>query len=427
MQQVSAAPTQPRPSSIARTLQSWQYHGGKRDARIDLLRGFAGFAMIVDHIGRSGGAGSFLFVITGGNRFFVSAAEAFVFISGVVMGIVYGGTVRKDGAAAVLRKSTRRAGMLYVLCVSLTLILAALATMFRLHWAPDLSRTSIASWLAGVLTLHRAYFLTDVLLLYTLLVLAAGPVLIALHRGHTKLVLAGSWGLWALWQVSPENAQIPWQMTGAFAFPVPAWQAVFMTGVILGFHRQVLAHRLQRVPMHLALAVSGVLAIALLALWLAVLTPFAVERRTGLLAALLLDKDNVAAGRVLTMAVFTVFSYALVTLAWAPVRTFTGRLLLPLGEKALFAYVAHLFIVALVDGARIGDGDRGPAAAAIMSGVQVAGVAVVWWLIRLFPNGGSDMLAAARRCGGAVRTLGGSPARKPLAVSLGDDEQHRRR
>lgn len=407
MSEVAVSIRQSQPRRWRVPLTTWRYQGGKRDGRIDLLRGYAGFAMIVDHIGRSGGAGSLLFAVTGGNRFFVSAAEAFVLISGVVMGIVYGGIIRKDGAAALLHKSARRAGMLYLSSVSLTLILAGLATIFGLHWAPDLSHTSIAAWLAGVLTLHRAFYLTDVLLLYTVLVLAAGPVLVALHRGHTRAVLAGTWGLWALWQLSPENAQVPWSMVGAFAFPIPAWQLVFMNGIVVGFHRQALAEKLRRIPMTLALAVSGMMAAALLALWLVALSPFAVQQRSGVLASLLLDKDNVAAGRVLTMAVFSVFSYALVTLAWTPVRNLTGRLLLPLGEKALFAYVAHLFIVALVDAARIGDGVRTPATTLAMTAVQVAGVAVVWWLIRRFPNGGSDMLRA-------LRTLAGS-SRRPAA------------
>ena len=45
---------------------------GKRDLRVDLLRGFCVFVMIVDHVG---GETSWLYGLTGGNHFFVSAAE----------------------------------------------------------------------------------------------------------------------------------------------------------------------------------------------------------------------------------------------------------------------------------------------------------------------------------------------------------------
>jgi uncharacterized membrane protein len=36
---------------VAEREEKWRYDGGKRDLRLDLLRGFAAFAMITDHIG----------------------------------------------------------------------------------------------------------------------------------------------------------------------------------------------------------------------------------------------------------------------------------------------------------------------------------------------------------------------------------------
>ena len=69
----------------------WIYRSASsRDLRLDWLRGYATMAMVVDHIGSS----SYLYVVTGGNIFFVSAAEAFVFISGMIVGLVYGETLR---------------------------------------------------------------------------------------------------------------------------------------------------------------------------------------------------------------------------------------------------------------------------------------------------------------------------------------------
>jgi len=58
---------------------------GKRDVRIDLLRGAAIVAMVVDHVG---GRESWLYLLTGGNRFYVSAAEGFVFLAGLISGII---------------------------------------------------------------------------------------------------------------------------------------------------------------------------------------------------------------------------------------------------------------------------------------------------------------------------------------------------
>src|SRR5690242_2839677 len=91
--------------------REWHYEGGRRDLRLDLMRGFAAFAMIADHIG---GRGSWLYALTGGNDFFVSAAEAFVFISGAVMGIVYLHVLETQGLTAMLMKTLHRTKQLYV-------------------------------------------------------------------------------------------------------------------------------------------------------------------------------------------------------------------------------------------------------------------------------------------------------------------------
>src|SRR5919205_1462897 len=74
---------------------AWAYPpgSGRRDLQLDLLRGFAVFAMVVDHFGGR----SLLTFLTGGNEFLVSAAEGFVFLSGFVMGMVYGGRIERVG------------------------------------------------------------------------------------------------------------------------------------------------------------------------------------------------------------------------------------------------------------------------------------------------------------------------------------------
>ena len=71
---------------------------GKRDLRIDLLRGICVFVMIVDHVG---GEQSWFYALTGGNRFFVSAAEGFVLLSGLSMGMVHANTISREGARVI--------------------------------------------------------------------------------------------------------------------------------------------------------------------------------------------------------------------------------------------------------------------------------------------------------------------------------------
>ncbi len=157
-------------AALLARIASWRYVGERRDLRFDLLRGLAVIAMVTDHVG---GDKSWLYTLTGGNHFWTSAAEGFVFISGLVMGIVYPAVIARQGLGTALLKVLKRAGTLYALTVLLTLITAALAYRLQVHWAPQVTAATLPDFVIGVLTLHRAYYLTDVLLMYTLLVFAA--------------------------------------------------------------------------------------------------------------------------------------------------------------------------------------------------------------------------------------------------------------
>src|SRR3954465_3284078 len=89
------------------------YWEGSRDLRFDFPRGFAVLAMVVDHLGGP----SWLYALTGGNRFYTSPAEGFSFISGLLVGVVYGRIVQRQGFTAGLLKAFERAGVLYLLTV----------------------------------------------------------------------------------------------------------------------------------------------------------------------------------------------------------------------------------------------------------------------------------------------------------------------
>ncbi len=71
------APAQPWSGALLERIRTWSYYrtadlASRRDLRLDLLRGFCIFAMVVDHFGGD----SWLYAITGGNRFYVSSSAA---------------------------------------------------------------------------------------------------------------------------------------------------------------------------------------------------------------------------------------------------------------------------------------------------------------------------------------------------------------
>src|SRR5437660_3444886 len=133
MSTTTVAPPVPRrapalwTAGLAQQLRALSYYStadvaNRRDLRVDLLRGFCIFAMVVDHFGGD----SWLYAITGGNRFYVSAAEGFIFISGFIMGQAYRAKRDKSGLPAAMGEALKRARTLYVATVALTLIFSAL-------------------------------------------------------------------------------------------------------------------------------------------------------------------------------------------------------------------------------------------------------------------------------------------------------------
>jgi hypothetical protein len=364
----------------------------KRDLRLDLLRGFAVIAMIADHIG---GQHSWLYAITGGDAFFISAAEVFVFISGLLMGIIYAGVIAREGLGAALMKSLHRAWTLYLLTVSLALTLVVLSTQLGLGWGPGTLDTTWSDLIISVMTLHRTFYLTDILLLYTLLVLAAVPVLVLLVHARTVHVLAGTWGLWMLWQLAPQHAQFPWTIVDNSVFNFPAWQALFVTAMVVGYHRPRVERLAGLVSERLVLGISGAFVLTAITLHVGLLLPSVSLQAVS--TDLLFSKVDLRIGRLLVFAGFFTFAFTLVTVAWVPIRRVLGWLLLPLGQEALSAYILHLFVVVLAMAVRPLLFDGMSATSTQNTALQMAGIAFIWALIRLWPVASPQLRAGLGR------------------------------
>ncbi len=348
------------------------YLRGGRDLRIDLLRGAAVLAMVVDHVG---GDRSWLYILTGGDRFYVSAAEPFVFLAGVVAGMVYGPrAAQKEGAAA--KTLLRRAGSIYLWTMALTLAAPFVARALQLGWDDPLEHRSVVEFVVSVLTLHLTYHLTDVLLLYVLLFGLAACVLEWMVEGHTRLILITSWCLWGLWQTATDYPA-PWDIQAMTVFQFAAWQALFLTGVALGIHRQALAARWSRRSALVCLVVGGIGFGGCIASY----QLRGVNRALGGgVASHLLSKSDLGLGRLLVFAFLALFAFGLATLGWRWLHGALGWLLLPLGQHSLGAYIMHVGVVIGV--AKLGLIAFGRAGSAEQNTlVQLAGVLGLWALV----------------------------------------------
>lgn len=408
----------------------WRYvASGSRDLRLDLLRGYAVVAMVVDHIG--GDSPSWLYALTGGDQFFVSAAETFVFVSGVTVGIVYGGRALALGWRQAARKIVGRAWTLYALAVWLAIASASIDAVL----GSPRSAATVATpgrFVLEVIAVRRTYHLADVMLLYALLMLVAPLCLALLLRGHWWLVLAGSWTLWAAYQVWPSQLVVPWPIADSPLFNLAAWQVLFVTGMVLGFKRQTVGRWADESRLAAAGNARLVVMMMLFAamVWLyrtdgAVLDRFGASLGEGDPLEAWFDKSSLPPARIAACAITFALGWMLVSRYWRFFHGGLGPFLLPLGQAALYAYAVHVLLVSGVDGAERWVWGAAPVLPGrVNMAIQVGTVLVVWMLTRrrflralVAPLGGLPLRRLARN-GGGTTVVVPTPALTAVLVAL---------
>ena len=360
-----------------------------RDLRIDLLRGFFVFAMIVDHVRGA----SPLYLLTGGNRFFVSAAEGFILLSGLMAGLIYRRVVARDGLAAAVRKVWARALTLYLLTVGITLVLLPLSELAGLPWAQGIDFTHSLDLVMSVLTLHRTYYLADVLLLYTLLFAIMPAALFLMVEGKTWLLVGLSWLVWGLYQLFPNEAATTWSIAGNYLFVFSAWQLLFFSGLALGYQRDRIPALTRRGARRLQIG-TGLVFLGLIAGFVVLEAPATAlpSQFAGFTGAFtqaqlwiqefVFGKADLRIGRVLAAAVVIPFMFLTLTRQWRVVSRPLAWLLIPLGEKSLNAFTAHVVLVALVALALTPFGLAGSSPWWLNAIIQIVGVMLIWVIVR---------------------------------------------
>lgn len=363
---------------------------GQRDLRIDLLRGFAVFAMVVDHL-----AGwSVLSTVTGGDRFFTSAAEGFVCISGLMVGVVYGAMWDRGAPGKAVRRLLERSGQLCMLAVGLALVMIPIAGFLHLPEAQGIDLSDPVGLVLRIVTLHQTYDLVDILLLYAFLLLVAPVALLLLCTGRAWMVLAVSLTLWGAYQISPDRTELPWAIADNQVFKFSSWQVLFFTAMVVGYHRDRFQPIIGRIGARRLLLLSGagfgvLLLLSQLTypilhaagdgepLALSATMPFSPE-----LIASLFSKESVGPGRLVASIVVFTFTYLLVTELWRPLHRFVGWLLLPLGQNALYAYSVHVVLIMTLGVLSVVPGVYPPQTGKVNAVVQIAAIGIIWLAIR---------------------------------------------
>jgi len=319
-----------------------------RLTHIDALRGLLLVLMAVNHIP------SPLHPFTEHPLGFMSAAEGFVFMAGLMAGYVYTRTWLRRDFTALRQACTRRAIGIYRQHIAIfVLVLAGLAIAgFCAGTLPANTPESFlhhpARLLLSGLVLIQQPSLFDILPMYFALIFATPWLLKACDRRREIHLLAGSFFLWAAANIFSPQTPVDngWVNTGAFN--LAAWQLLYVVGVTLG-HRwarrtsippaetsRPCAHILGSPP-RWALASAALVATYLFSVRHGFLpAPVSAES-----LAAITNKNNLAPVRLLDTAVILFFVY--LAASRFP-RAFSWRPLAWIGRASLTVFSIHVLV-----------------------------------------------------------------------------------
>jgi hypothetical protein len=182
--------------------------------------------------------------------------------------------------------------------------------------------------------------------------------------------------VWLGYQFRPDEVLVPWYIHNSENFPLGAWQVLFITALVIGFHRKQLTDWIARRPRAQLAIVGAALGACLVATWL-----FQV---VGDANPEVFAKVPLRPARLIGFAGAAVLAYTVATLAWEPLRRGLGWLLLPLGQHALYCYVVHFFLIVLLMNVLPSDMSIGGRLSSVAVGtmLQLGLIITVWGLVR---------------------------------------------
>ena len=374
---------------------------------IDGLRGFFLVFMLVNHLVFAGGY--WMQNINHNKLAFVEDAQGFVFLSGLMIGLVYGRKMLKLGYAEGRAQVWRRAFQLYRYAMGIVvavLIARALLPGAPQAWGNWLGHTSLTGEplrLAAIAAFLFQPTVMDILPQYVLYMLVAPPLLRWCLDGRVVPVATASVILWIAGQLAMQRFVTDplgqWVTASdgqglRASFNLLGWQLVFFSGMIAGALTAAGRVDWQRVfradhatPAKVALAICLFFA------------PLRLLSAYGMLPQWLIEKIDLLGIRGDFGPIYLInFVAATVGLTWLLVAgtdhpgpgvrrvaavargLFSLSFLRLLGRHSLHVYVWH---VAIVYAVYYVDQTQGPFATWLKTAIALAGIAVLalpaWW------------------------------------------------
>ncbi|MBW4062003.1 OpgC domain-containing protein [Candidatus Saccharibacteria bacterium] len=311
---------------------------------LDLMRGYLIMVIISVHLAYYP---SLLGAFDGRGQLWVSEAEGFFFISGLLIGIIRRRDIERSGFMTAAVKVLKRGLRLYLTGAVLTILYLCWGR-WMIGISPDSVKggldtsSSVLPLAWSIITLKYSYGWSDFLIFYAGFLFVTPIVLWLLLKRLWWVVLSATLGLW-LWRwnggYGPYNSFLQWQV-------------YFFLGTLIGYYWHTLGAALARLPggwqravklgaviVTVMMAVGGLLAVfgpqnssSSLFAWI-----HAVNASTFYNRMLTDGRDGLL--RPIVLLVTFAGAFTLVRRYEHKIMHYAGWLLLPFGRNSLYVYI----------------------------------------------------------------------------------------
>lgn len=311
----------------------------------DLMRGYFLIVILLNHLAYYPSGLDFL---TGRGLLYVSSAEGFFLISGIVLGIVRGRKLIEQPLKIAAKKLFKRSAQLYITSVILTLLFTFIGWFWFMN-NPGLKfgiadpSTPLWQLVWQALTMQYTYVWADFLRYYAIFIFLTPIALWLLRRGRWYVVMIASAVIWWLYNLTPG---------GDIYVPI-SWQFVFFSGFSIGFYwphitrfwRRTFTPRLRAVIGVVMCAVFAVTAAA--SAWLVFGDMFHLQPQEQIHRALnqYFNKDQLPIPRLILGTIWFWGLFWLVRRFETFIIRHLDWLIMPLGVNSLYVYTIESFVV----------------------------------------------------------------------------------
>lgn len=328
----------------------------KKSSRIltfDLMRGYFLVAIILDHV----------YFFPNGldwwsarGDLFVTTAEGFFLISGIVLGVVRGAKLIEKPFGQVSKLLLKRGVQLYLTSIFLVFLFTVLGWILFMNY-PGLKvgiaspNSDLLGFVWNTITLQYFYGWADYLRLYAIFLLVSPLAMWLLRKGLWYVLLVINISVWLLF---PTNPTVP-DITQELLQPL-SWQLIFFSGLSIGFHwNHITAWWRKQSQLRKRIIQWSILSLAAATLIANILIKFG-PIYFGLhsipenindyhLYIGYFDKERLPFTRIALFFLWFWAAFFLFRRFESSIIRFLGWLLLPFGTNSLYVYTLHAFII----------------------------------------------------------------------------------